>query len=266
MLSWLSEFQYRANTFIVLLLIFLRLTAEIFFWNVYFKASGRNSISGYSFKAMITYYLFMGMFANTLAQSSISGIVSDEIKNGFISKYIVMPINVSGHYFMKDLARKTYEAFIGLAALIPVIVIFRSSLTIAAGLHTVPVLLVAIALSILLSFLIFYNISLLTFWFTEVNSLNMEIVLYICGVAAGVFLLYCFYFTAGCIVFWLIKADFLDNIYSLAYFHALKPVNIYPRILRIVLYSILPLGLIFYTPAEAVRNNKLSGYGRFPPG
>ena len=35
---------------------------------------------------------------------------------------------------------------------------------------------------------------------------------------------------------------------------ALKPINIYPLIIRLVLCSILPLGLIFYVPANAIRS------------
>ena len=81
-----------------------------------------------------------------------------------------------------------------------------------------------------------------------------EIILYVGSVAAGVFVLYCFYFTISCLAFWVIKADFIDNIYGLAYMLALKPINIYPRIIRLILCSVLPLGLIFYVTANTIRS------------
>jgi ABC-2 type transport system permease protein len=81
-----------------------------------------------------------------------------------------------------------------------------------------------------------------------------EIVLYICSVVTGVFVLYCFYLTISCIAFWVVKTDFIDNIYGLAYMLALKPINIYPRIIRLILCSILPLGLIFYVPANTIKS------------
>jgi ABC-2 type transport system permease protein len=185
--SWFSAFQYRTNTFIVLLLIFLRLIAEIFFWNVYYKASGREIISGYSFKGMITYYLVMNLFANALAQSSIANTVSNDIKNGFISKHMITPINLTGYYFVKDLAQKVYEAIIGLTAMLPVFLIFDSNLTISAGFHDIPVLLLCTILSSVLSFLIYYNISLLTFWFTDISSLFMAIMILTDFLSGGFF-------------------------------------------------------------------------------
>lgn len=103
---------------------------------------------------------------------------------------------------------------------------------------------------------IFQNLCMLSYPLYKLHKIPTlaEVLLYITGVTAGVFVLYCFYFTVSCIAFWVIKADFIDNIYGLAYFLALKPVNIYPRILRMILYSILPLGLIFYAPAKAVKS------------
>lgn len=485
--TWFSAFQYRANTFMVLLFIFLRLVAEIFFWNVYYQASGREIVSGFSYKGMITYYLVMNLFANTLAQSTIAYTVSNDIKNGFISKYMIMPIDLTGYYFVKDLAQKTYEASIGITALLPVVLLFHDSMMVYARLHDLPFILLCSLMSVILSFLIFINFSLLTFWFTDISNLYMavmiltdflsggffplsillagvyklvhvlpfyytiffpvnmmtsdtsvgyilqgfliqtvwivllgmlaislykkgrkdmrlreykerailyakvvkmiyrnsicsqlaypanlfmaifiqssfmavqlvfidsiyrqvdsirgwnkyelifytitvilidslfisisylslrdfpaliregrldfmmtkpiscrflistkwidtgamlqvlqnicmlsyplyklhkiptlaEVILYISGVIAGVFVLYCFYFTISCIAFWVIKADFIDNIYGLAYMFALKPINIYPRIIRIILCSILPLGLLFYVPANAIKS------------
>jgi ABC-2 type transport system permease protein len=185
--TWFSSFQYRANTFMVLLLVFLRLTAEIFFWDVYYKACGKEIISGYSYKGMITYYLVMNLFANTLAQSTIANTISSDIKNGFISKYMIMPIELAGYYFAKDIAQKLYEIFIGIIALLPVVLIFHNSMMVYVGLHDIPVILLCLLMSTTLSFLIFYNISLLTFWFTDISNLFMAVMIIIDFLSGGYF-------------------------------------------------------------------------------
>jgi ABC-2 type transport system permease protein len=170
-----------------LLLAFLRLTAEIFFWDVYYKACGKEIISGYSYKGMITYYLIMNLFANTLAQSTIANTISNDIKNGFISKYMIMPIELAGYYFVKDLAQKLYEVSIGIIALLPVVLIFHNSMMVYAGLYDIPVILLCLLMSTTLSFLIFYNISLLTFWFTDISNLFMAVMILIDFLSGGFF-------------------------------------------------------------------------------
>jgi len=185
--TWSSAFQYRANTFMALLLIFLRLTAEVFFWSMYYKACGREIVSGYSYKGMITYYFVMNLFANTLAQSTIANAISGDIKNGFISKYMIMPIKPAGYYFVKDLAQKLYEMSIGIIAMLPVVLIFHDSIMVYAELEDMPVILLCLSMSIVLSFLIFYNISLLTFWFTDISSLFMAVMIITDFLSGGYF-------------------------------------------------------------------------------
>ena len=82
-----------------------------------------------------------------------------------------------------------------------------------------------------------------------------EVVLYISGVIAGVFVLYCYYFTISCIAFWVIKADFIDNIYGLALYvcaKAHKYISAYHQDYPLQRFAFGDL--FFMSPANAIKS------------
>lgn len=138
-----------------------------FLWRAIYAASGQAKIGGYTFSAMMTYYVLMPLVSRVVRGSDI-GFISPEIYDGSLTRYLVYPMSFFGYKYLSYLA----QSLIAVAQLVAMVVLFRLLVRRATGLGfaeevTAPSLLLGIAASLASASLYFATmavVEMVAFW------------------------------------------------------------------------------------------------------
>lgn len=151
-------------------------------WFAIFKALNVETINGFSIWGMILYYLVFAIILQlTMYYRQLPYTVWNEITEGNMSKFVCRPISYIRYHFFYGLGYTFYSSII----CIPVIIIL--SLFFVAGFdHFLYLLLsiVSIISGIVVTFYIYINIGLLTFW-TESIFGYRDLILHLGAIFAG---------------------------------------------------------------------------------
>lgn len=96
-----------------------RIVAEIAFWKVFFDTTTSDTVNGYDYNSIITYYIFMFIITTLMNTNDIGYKIANDIKNGTLNNLIVRPINYIGYYFSESLSQKFVQLLIVIITFIP---------------------------------------------------------------------------------------------------------------------------------------------------
>jgi ABC-2 type transport system permease protein len=164
-------FSYRVDFWLSFLVAPLGdLALAYFLWKAVFEARGVTSLGGYTFGAMMIYYLGVAMI-NRMVRGEELGFMSQEIYDGSLTRYLVYPVSFFGYKFVAYLARFAVLALQLAAA----VCVFLAIFGMPEGTHVTPwSILAAIGASVLAGYLYFALTSILemvAFWADNVWSL-----------------------------------------------------------------------------------------------
>jgi len=163
--SMSDAFVYRATGIIWLLNDLGPALVMIIFWLAAFQ--GKNSIAGYDFNSMAFYY-FGVMAINSLVTTHPHYFLSEEIRSGAFSNYLVKPIKLAVYKFSSAFAWRSIRVLF----FIPAIFIFWNLMSIKLpslnlSFITLFIFFISLILSLLITFFIKMILGLTTIWFTE---------------------------------------------------------------------------------------------------
>lgn len=172
---------YRANFFLEILGGAALFGAILFLWVNVYKNSGGGTIGGYTFHEMITYLIGTGLISSSVLLISQGDEIDNDINRGFLSNYLLKPVNVNIYWLSRDMARKILTTIMGFVAF-GLIILFAGKYLIAPASFTALIFVfLAILLGALLHFIFFYITSVISFWlgrtwgFRFVVRITMEI-------------------------------------------------------------------------------------------
>lgn len=246
---------YRENLMINFIFGLFPLLISIFLWKTIFKAS--NGIVGeYTFKKMITYFLLV-FFINYISSARKIAIdISEIIRDGTISNFILKPIGFFSYQFNIFLIEKMVYLFNLAIPLLIFILLLRNYLFI--DFTKLIFFLGSCFLALTLNFIIYLILGILTIWIGKISSLldlwgNLSFLL-----AGGAFPLN------------MISINFYRILEFLPFKYIIfTPINIYMgnlnnmEILRELFFQISWIILLFLVFKILWRNGreKISGYG-----
>ena len=152
------------------------LTAASTLWRVLFAwilwgavFSGRETVGGFTFQAMLSYYVVSSFLASIEMSDGVSGEVSERIRGGTFSKYMVIPTNPQGHFLSQSLGASGYYALFSVMAAALCTLVFQIKLSFSAEPGAI-----LCALAMILMGLIFmgsyqFFIGVLTFKFQDIE-------------------------------------------------------------------------------------------------
>ena len=168
-MTWIQALEYKANTLVGVFAIFSGLTIEYLIWKQVFTTQGVTEIRGFTFSGLMV-YIFLSMMIGQLKSSWATSLeMIDSIRNGELNKYLIRPVSFYLYHFMMFIGYNSLFYIVYLVALIlfPIIFpgwIFSTSLHIGG-------FLIALIISIYLSYAIYYCMVCVAFWFGEVRAL-----------------------------------------------------------------------------------------------
>tara|TARA_B100002052_G_scaffold298650_1_gene332833 strand:- start:53 stop:859 length:807 start_codon:yes stop_codon:yes gene_type:complete len=165
--SIITALEYKVNSIVGLFAIFTGLLIEYLIWSMVYET--QTTIDGWAFNRLIA-YIFLSMIIGQLKSSWVtSHEMIMQIRQGFMNQYIVKPISFFSYHLMN---------FIGTNILyyIPYTILFIIAPIIFEGLIfinfiQIPFFILALLMSIYLSYSIYFFMVCFAFWFGEVRAL-----------------------------------------------------------------------------------------------
>jgi ABC-2 type transport system permease protein len=143
-----------------------------FLWKAVYEARGVESLDGYSFRGMMLYYLLVPL-TGRLMRGNEMGIVSDDIYDGGLTRYLVYPVSFLQYKYISHLA-------FALIATLQLLVAFGAFVWLVGtppeshlGLVQLGMGLVAALIGSLLFFLMLAAVEMVSFWQENVWSLSV---------------------------------------------------------------------------------------------
>lgn len=181
-----NSMEYRFDFFMNLLSTVFPIIMQVFIWCSMYNGSDGETMYGYTFPQMIMYVVVagaVGKFTNT----GVEYMVNEDIHSGGIAKYLVRPVNYIGFCLCNIVGNKFASmitmVFVTLGALLVLFFAVDFVAAPAALLLFFP----SLALAAVLNFYIFFCLSTLAFWLTEIGNFFHAISVVIMVMSGGVF-------------------------------------------------------------------------------
>ena len=168
-INWIHALEYRANALVGVVAILSGLFIEYQIWNLIFLSQGVESIKGFSFQELMI-FIFLSIMVGQLKSSwHTSGEMIEGIRTGDINKYLIRPISYFNYHFMMFIGvNSLYYTVYSLLLLVTIIVfpglLFPSIINIIG-------FILALSISVFLSYSIYYIMICCAFWFGEVRAI-----------------------------------------------------------------------------------------------
>lgn len=166
-----AQLAYRFDTLLSIAFTVSKIILAFVLWGAIFR--DRQLVAGLTFHGMISYYI-ISSFLSQLDQSSGTGRqISDEIRDGYFSKYMVRPMNIFGYFAAQTGGVSLYLLFFNLAAALAWVFIFRIELVFTAEITAVLGAGALIVLGLIFMMQLNFYIGILAFKYLETGVFMM---------------------------------------------------------------------------------------------
>jgi len=168
-MNWMQALEYRANALVGVLAILSGLFIEYQIWSLIFKTKGYSTVKNFSFNELIV-FIFLSIIIGQLKSSwHSSGEMIRAIRTGEINKYLIRPVSYFWYHFMMFIGFNSLYYIVYTLILLGFVFIFPGMIfnTISSLIYFI----IALFLSIYLSYCIYFIMICFAFWFGEVRSL-----------------------------------------------------------------------------------------------
>ena len=160
-----AEIIYRFDLAMTIAEVIGRVMFAWLIWGAVFI--GRDTVGGFSFEAMLLYYIVASFIATLDICGGVSGEISHEIRNGNFSKFMVIPVNTQLYWLAQNLGVVSLRVVFVLPAAFVCALLFGAG----GGIGSFSAILLGLALiPVGLAFMVTYHyfIGLLAFKFQDV--------------------------------------------------------------------------------------------------
>ena len=168
-MTWIQALEYKANTLVGTFAIISGLLIEYLLWKRIFLTRDVETINGFTFEALIV-YIFFALMVGQLKSSWVTSMdMIESIRNGEMNKYLIRPISFFTYHFALFLGYNSlyFFSYISMCLLFPFIYP-GMAFTISGSILGFGLFL---AISVYISYGIYFIMVCFAFWFGEVRSL-----------------------------------------------------------------------------------------------
>jgi ABC-2 type transport system permease protein len=178
--------EYRFDFFMDILSTIFPIILQVFLWIAMYNQSAKGSMYGYTFSEMILYVVVAGAVSK-FTSSGIEEVVNEDIHTGGIAKYITKPVS----YILFRLAGILGQKFSSMITMLLLTISSLFILQMTVDFHIEPVsalfFIPALLFAAVLNYYIFFNLSMMAFWLTEIGSFFHAMKVVIMVISGGVF-------------------------------------------------------------------------------
>lgn len=167
-LRFQQRMMYRYDFLLGFVFMAISFFIMIFLWKAIYQ--GRDVMSGFSFNELITYFILMELLDN-LAPIRIFRILNTDVKQGYISAYLLKPVSSLRYYFTEGLSTSINKFLFMLLPFLVLYFFIDSFIAPASMVHLGLSFLMSI-LAIAMSIIMYLLLGCTTFWIVENGNIN----------------------------------------------------------------------------------------------
>lgn len=181
-----NAMEYRLGFLLSMVSVIIPIFIQTFFWLSIYRSSSNSVIFGYTFSQIINYTI-LAQLVSKYVRTGFEQEINDDIKNGGLNKFLVKPIGYFVYKFFCFIGKK-FVNFIIISILI-IISIFLLMISIGTAITYLSIFYFAFSLFLALSlnFMIFFCVSTLCFWLSEITYLYEAVRIIIITLSGGIF-------------------------------------------------------------------------------
>ena len=166
-----ERLAYRADFVFSTLVRFLPIVTQIFLWRAIFDGNQNTELQGYTYPAMVSYYLLAMLSRAFSSMPGLSRGIAESVRDGSIRKYLIQPVDMLDYLFWHRVAHKLVYYLIAAGPFALVFWLCRDYLPDGPSTTVTLAWCASLVMAFLIGFLIEALIGLIAFWFLEVSSL-----------------------------------------------------------------------------------------------
>lgn len=179
--AFINTLEYRLDFFFDLISKFFPAVIQWFMWTSIFSNSSDKVIMNYTYDQMILYTI-ISVFVASFISVNIHWGIAEEIKNGILSKYIILPLKYFWYKVFQFVGSKLVSLSIVGIGICIVLYWFQSTGYVTVTVRRTGAFLAIVLLALALQYLIYYCVAGIAFWlgecggvFTVINVISLII-------------------------------------------------------------------------------------------
>lgn len=162
---------YRGDFAFATLVRFLPIVTQVFLWNAIFSGDTQRIMNGYSYQAMVSYYLLVMVARAFSSMPGLANGIALSVRDGSVRKYLLQPVDMLDYLFWHRVAHKLVYYAVATGPFALVFWLCRDYLPGWPEPEIICAWVCSLLMAFLIGFLIESLIGLISFWFLEVSSL-----------------------------------------------------------------------------------------------
>lgn len=185
-----AQIAYRFDAAMSVIFTVSKILFAYVLWGAIF---GQNeTVAGFTFPMMLSYYIISSFLAQIEMSDGVSSEISDRIRGGTFSKYMVIPVNTQGYFIAQSVGVMAFYVLFIFASTVVWVLVFGIKLTITTNITLIISSLVMVILGLLFMIQLNYLLGILAFKFQDISIFLMikgNIVAFITGALVPLVLL-----------------------------------------------------------------------------
>jgi ABC-2 type transport system permease protein len=162
---------------------FLNMVSAVFpMWSAIYKKTGEGVMFGYAYPQMILYTVLASILTRLL-RTGFEYDIAEDIKSGGLNKFIIRPIHYFPYRLCAFLGQKTVHTGLFSVILLAAAVIASRATGLAIGAAQI----LCFFLSFVLNFILFYLVSTIAFWLSEIGFFFEAVRIVFIALSGGIF-------------------------------------------------------------------------------
>ena len=162
---------YRGDFAFATLVRFLPIITQVFLWNAIYAGDREHSMNGYTYPAMVSYYLLVMVARAFSSMPGLANGIAMSVRDGSVRKYLLQPVDMLDYLFWHRIAHKLVYYAVAIGPFGLVFWLCRDYLPGWPPPAVTTAWVLSLVMAFLIGFLIESLIGLISFWFLEVSSL-----------------------------------------------------------------------------------------------
>lgn len=177
-------FVWRVNFILWRVRVVLRLLLLYFLWSTVFAQ--QQVVFGYDRAQILTYILGVALLSSLIISSKTQEVAA-EIRDGYLTNFLVRPLPYFNWWWTRDFADKAVNLVFAIAELTLLYLILKPTLFLQSDVLALGLTLVAVILALVLWFYFSFIISLFAFWMSEVWGIRFLLFIALEFLSGGTF-------------------------------------------------------------------------------
>ena len=161
-----AQIIYRFSTIVSMLFTISKIALAYILWSAIFD--GRTLVAGFTFNAMITYYIIASFMSQMDQSGGFGSQISSEIRTGTFSKYMVRPMNIFGNFLFQAVGVSAFLLVFNLIAALLWVFVFRIEFVFSMDIRSISSAILVLGMGLLFMMQLNYFIGILAFKFLDV--------------------------------------------------------------------------------------------------